>query len=81
MRRWLAAAALTCGTLAIGAVAATAEESAALRAVPDRVVLVGPDAVQQVAVEEGEAGIDRTGAAEFASADPAVAVVDESGTI
>ena len=55
-----------------------------LRVVPERVVLSGPDAVQQVAVEAIEAtgpARDLTQIAAFASSDPKVAAVDRAGTI
>jgi hypothetical protein len=55
-----------------------------LRIVPERVVLSGPDAVQQVAVEAIEAtgpARDLTRMATFATSDPAVAAVDRAGTI
>jgi len=52
--------------------------------VPAKALLRGPDAVQQLAVEEvGADGFrrDRTAAAAFVSADTSVATVDASGTI
>jgi hypothetical protein len=55
-----------------------------LRVVPPRVVLRGPDSVQQLAVEAlgGDSdAIDATTKAEFATSDPEVALIDPSGMI
>jgi len=56
-------------------------EVPALTVVPERVTLIGPDAVQQLAVEEPGVPIDRTTEARFTSEDPAIATVDEAGTV
>src|SRR4051794_28506702 len=72
-----------------GAIASAGEQGgspslAALRVVPPRAVLRGPDAVQQLAVEriaeEAPAG-DFSGKAEFSSSDSKVATVDAAGMI
>ena len=58
--------------------------AALVRVVPPRVVLRGPDSVQQLAVEivAPDATVrDATRAAAFVSSDPKVAAVDASGTI
>lgn len=63
---------------------AEARPAVSLRIVPARAVLRGPDSVQQLAVEEPQAGLsarDLTSQAEFVSSDPNVATVDASGTI
>src|SRR4051794_17569629 len=52
----------------------------ALRVVPAEVILRGPDAVQQLAVE-GQDARDLTATADYISSDPKVATVDESGLI
>ncbi len=52
-----------------------------LRVFPEQVVLVGPDAVQQLAVEEVATQDDLTSQASFESSDTNIAIVDESGTI
>jgi hypothetical protein len=51
-----------------------------LRATPGRIVLRGPDAVQQLVVEAAE-GPDLTGRARFESADPTVADVGPDGLV
>jgi hypothetical protein len=73
--------------MAGGSVAAAGEvatQGARLGTVPDRPVLHGPDAVQQLAVELREADgrvRDATEKAEFASSDEGVATVDAAGMI
>jgi hypothetical protein len=89
MHRWLAATTIGLVLTAIGPAGLTASEidrpepslTEPLRIVPDAVTLIGPDAVQQLAVEGQQDGEDRTSSAQFSSADEAVAVVDRSGMI
>ncbi len=61
-------------------VSAVAQADVGPRVLPGRVELVGPDAVQQLAIEDG-AGRDLTAAAKFASSDPAVVAVDPAGLV
>ncbi|RUL86926.1 DUF1549 domain-containing protein [Tautonia sociabilis] len=88
MRSWQAATTIGLVLSALGlAVPAGAGEPAdrveaeVLRVVPEAVVLVGPDSVQQLAVEGTSDGKDRTRSARFVVGDESVAVVDESGMI
>jgi hypothetical protein len=78
MTRRIAIAALLIGVLAGGARAAD------LRVTPAAIVLESPEATQQILAdtqaEDGRA-IDLTRAAEYASNDPAVAVVDATGLV
>jgi len=58
--------------------------AAELKLYPSDIPLTGPRAAQQLLLVEEEAGssvADRTGTARFASADPSVAVVDETGLV
>ena len=55
--------------------------SVEFRVQPEVVLLVGPEAVQQLAVEGANDGKDRTKSALFVSGDESVAIVDESGMI
>jgi hypothetical protein len=79
-----------CAAIAVGTPVSRAADNApaspakTLRAVPEKVLLRGPDAVQQIAVEGQQAGQtvrDVTGAVEFTSDKPAIATVDASGLI
>ncbi|QDV33979.1 DUF1549 and DUF1553 domain-containing protein [Tautonia plasticadhaerens] len=91
MRSWIAATTIGLTLAAIGPDGLRAEDDApagasssaspSLRAVPDAAVLIGPDAVQQLAVEGVEDGRDRTSSASFSVGDEGVAVVDASGMI
>src|SRR5438874_2118806 len=63
-----------------GSSRAEAPPAGALLVTPPQTILRGPDAVQQLAVS-GPEGEDLTDAAEFASANPAVATVDASGLV
>src|SRR4051794_30283566 len=68
----------------VGAVVADEPTPSPLGVVPERVLLRGPDAVQQIAIEASEPGgpaRDLTDVAEFSSSDPDIAEVDRSGTI
>ena len=63
---------------------ASAAGAGTLRVVPERALLRGPDAVQQIAVEEVSENAgprDLTASASFVSSDPKVVEVDSSGTI
>ncbi len=66
-------------------VAVTASAAAAdLHALPDRVLLSGPRATQQllvVATRDGTVVADRTAAARFSSSNPGVAAVDANGVV
>lgn len=82
------ALALCAGAITMGAGRAGADETAAearaLKVVPSTVVLVGPDAVQQLAVDGmlSEAGVrDLTAESRFTTANEAVVTVEPSGVI
>lgn len=62
-------------------VPARAEEVAVLKVVPPKVLLRGPDSVQQLVVEASNSRTDLTGQATFVSSDASVANVDATGTI
>src|SRR5690349_13784597 len=48
---------------------------------PPRVELIGPEAVQQVIVEDSAKALDLTAGATFEMADPTIATVDASGLV
>jgi hypothetical protein len=91
MRSWLATTMIGLVLTAIGPAGlwaaiddpdgTTSPAPISLRAIPASATLIGPDAVQQLAIEGVEDGRDRTSAARFSVEDESVASVDESGMI
>ena len=53
----------------------------AYRIRPEAIVLDGPDAVQQLIVEEADSLRDRTATARFEAVDPGIATVDDHGAV
>lgn len=64
----------------IGTAAGTARAEGGLKVRPESVVLRGPDAAQQLAVED-ESGRDRTAEAQFQAAEGGVVQVDPTGLV